>query len=76
MHEFQGRTVDNVIAIIEKPLAQEKAHDDEKERGRGLEGLLERPAGTGDEAPDKGRELEQEKVPEPKQKSVEMDLRL
>ena len=128
VHAFQGRTVDNVIAVMEakhpklstqksfyveisrarhsaelvtddakalretleaatgervsalegigaaeKALAEEKARGG-KERGRGLEELLERPSGTRDEAPDKGREPEREKAPEPKQKSVEMDF--
>ena len=39
-----------------------------------MEAMLELPAGTRDEAADKGREPERENVPEPKQKSVEMDL--
>ena len=133
VHAFQGRTVDNVIAVMEakhpklstqksfyveisrarhsaelvtddvkelretleaatgerisalegigaseKALAEEKARGGEKERGRGLEALLERPAGTRDEAQGKGREVqpEPEKAQEPKQKSVEMDLGL
>ena len=42
-----------------------KARGGEKERGLGLKGLLERPAGTRDEAADKGREPEREKAPEP-----------
>ena len=125
VHAFQGRTVDNVIAVMEakhpklstqksfyveisrarhsaelvtddvKELretleaatgervsalegigAAEKTLAEEKEHGRGLEGMLDRPVGTRDEAQDKGRELQPEpgKVPEPKQKSVEMDL--
>ena len=39
-----------------------------------MEELLERPAGTWGEVPDKSRELQTERAPEPKQKSVEMDL--
>ncbi|MDE0002616.1 MAG: relaxase domain-containing protein [Rhodospirillaceae bacterium] len=145
VHAFQGRTVDNVIAVMEakhpklstqksfyveisrarhnaelvtddaktlretleaatgerisalegigaaeKALAEEKARGQVKdrgqaktrgggkERGRGLEAMQDRPAGTRDEAAVKGRELqaEPEKVPEPKQKSVEMDFSL
>ena len=133
VHAFQGRTVDNVIAVMEakhpklstqksfyveisrarhsaelvtddaktlretleaatgervsalegigaaeKALAEEKARGGEKERERGLEALLERPAGTRDEARGKGREVqaEPEKAQEPKQKSVEMDFGL
>ena len=131
VHAFQGRTVDNVIAVIEakhpklstqksfyveisrarhsaelvtddtkalretleaatgervsalegigaaeKALAEEKAHGGEKERGRGLEATLERPAGTRDEAADKSREPEREKAQELEQNSVEMGLGL
>ena len=131
VHAFQGRTVDNVIAVMEakhpklstqksfyveisrarhsaelvtddakelretleaatgervsalegigaaeKALAEEKTRGGEKERERGLEALLEKPARTRDEAQDKVGELqpEREKAQEPKQKSVEMDL--
>ena len=123
VHAFQGRTVDNVIAVMEanhpklstqksfyveisrarhnaelvtddakmlretleaatgervsalegigaaeKALAEEKARGDEKERGRGLEGVLERTAGTRD----KGREPEREKAPK-QERTVELD---
>ena len=133
VHAFQGRTVDNVIAVMEakhpklstqksfyveisrarhsaelvtddattlretleaatgervsalegigaaeKALAEEKARGGGKERERGVEAMLERPAGTRDEAADKSREIqpEREKAQEPKQKSVEMDFGL
>ena len=60
----------------EKALAEEKARGG-KERGRGPNAMLEPPAGTRDDAAaDKGREPGPEKVPEPKQKSVEMDFGL
>ena len=127
VHAFQGRTVDNVIAVTEakhpklstqkgfyveisrarhnaelvtddaktlretleaatservsaleeigaadKALAEEKARGSEMERGRRLDGMLERPAGTRDEAADKGREPEREKVPEP-ERTAELD---
>ena len=127
VHAFQGRTVDNVIAVMEakhpklstqksfyveisrarhnaelvtedakelretleaatgerisalegigaaeKALAEEKARGREKERERGLEALVERPAGTRDESADKGREPEREKVPEP-ERAAELD---
>ena len=62
--------LEGIGAAAEKPLAEGKSRD------RGLEGLLERAAGTEDTAPDKSREPEPEKVPEPKQKSVEMDFGL
>ena len=68
--------LEGIGAAAGKTLSEEKSRGDEKERGRGLEGLLERRAGTGDEAQDKSREPEPEKVAEPKQKSVEMDLGL
>lgn len=64
------------IGTAGKALVEEKVRDGEKERARGLEGLLERPGGTRDDAPDKGCEPEREKTPEPKQKSVEMDFGL
>ena len=121
VHAFQGRTVDNVIAVMEAnhpKLSTQKSFyveisrarhnaelvtDDakalretleaatgervsalegigaaEKARGRGLEGMPERPAGTRDETQDKGRKLqpEPEMMPEPKQQSVEMGLGL
>ncbi len=127
VHAFQGRTVDNVIAVMEakhpklstqksfyveisrarhnaelvtddakelretleaatgerisalegigaaeKELTEEKARGGEKERGRGLEGMLDRPAGTRDEASDKGREPQREKAPE-QERSAELD---
>ena len=127
VHAFQGRTVDNVIAVMEakhpklstqksfyveisrarhnaelvtddakelretleaatgvrisalegigaaeKALAEEKARGAGKERGRGLEALLERPAGTRDEAADKGREPQREKAPE-QEHAAELD---
>ena len=127
VHAFQGRTVDNVIAVMEakhpklstqksfyveisrarhnaelvtddakelretleaatgervsalegigaadRALAEEKGRSERKERGRGLEAMLERPAGTRDDAQDKGREPEREKVPEP-ERSAELD---
>ena len=120
VHAFQGRTVDNVIAVMEakhpklsmqksfyveisrarhsaelvtddaktlretleaatgervsalegigaadKALAEEKARGGGKDRARGLEAMPDRPAGTGGEASDRGREPEREKVPEP-----------
>ncbi len=58
----------------EKARVQQKVRGGEKERGRGLEAMLEQPAGIRDEAQDKSRELQTERAPEPKQKSVEMDL--
>ena len=58
----------------EKAPAEEKARSEEKERGRRKEELLERTAGTRDEVPDKSREFQTERAPEPKQKSVETDL--
>ena len=127
VHAYQGRTVDNVIAVKEakhpklstqksfyveisrarhnaepvtddanalrealeaatgervsalegigaagKALAEEKARGGGNERGNGLEGLLERPAGNRDEAADKGRESEREKVREP-ERAAELD---
>ena len=121
VHAFQGRTVDNVIAVMEakhpklstqksfyveisrarysaelvtddaKELretleaatgervsalegigAAEKALAEEKDRGRGLEGSLDRPSATRDEAADKGREPEREKVSEP-ERTAELD---
>ena len=55
------------IGAADRALAQEKERGSEKEPVRGLEAMLERPAGTRDEAQDKGRELqpEREKVSEP-----------
>ncbi|MDE0209848.1 MAG: helicase C-terminal domain-containing protein, partial [Boseongicola sp.] len=133
VHAFQGRTVDNVIAVMEakhpklstqksfyveisrarhsaelvtddakalretleaatgervsalegigaaeKALSEEKARGSVKERGRGLDGMPERAAGNGDDAADKGRDIqpEPEVALEPKQKSVEMDFGL
>ncbi len=127
VHAFQGRTVDNVIAVMEakhpklstqksfyveisrarhnaelvtddakelretleavtgervsalegigaadRALAEEKARGSENERGRGLEAMLELPAGARDEAADKAREPEREKVPEP-ERTAELD---
>ena len=127
VHAFQGRTVDNVIAVMEakhpklstqksfyveisrarhnaelvtddakelretleaatgerisalegigaaeKALTEEKAHGGEKERGRGLEGLLERPARTRDESADRSREPEWVKVPD-QERAAELD---
>ena len=127
VHAFQGRTVDNVIAVMEakhpklstqksfyveisrarhnaelvtddakelretleaatgerisalegigaaeKALAEEKTRGGGKERGRGIEGTLDRPAGTRDEASDKGREPQREKAPE-QERSAELD---
>ena len=48
------------IGATEKALAKKKGRGEENERGRGLEGLLVRPVGTLDEAPDKRREPERE----------------
>ena len=131
VHAFQGRTVDNVIAVMEakhpklstqksfyveisrarhnaelvtddakalretleaatgervsalegigaaeKAFAEEKAHGGGKERGRGLEATLERPAGARDEAQEKGREIRPEPEKAQEQKSVEMGLGL
>ena len=45
------------IGAAEKARSEEKARGGGKERGRGLEALLERPAGTRDEAPDRDRVL-------------------
>ena len=62
------------IGAADKALAEEKARGGGKDRARGLEAMPERPAGTRDGTPDRGREPERENVPESKQKSVEMDL--
>ena len=127
MHAFQGRTVDNVIAVMEakhpklstqksfyveisrarhnaelvtddakelretleaatgervsalegigaaeKTLAEERARGGDKERGRGLEAMLERPAGTRDQPTDRSREPEREKGTEP-ERAAELD---
>ena len=42
------------IGAVEKALAEEKTRGDKKEHARGLEGLLERAAGTRDEVLDRG----------------------
>ena len=63
------------IGSADKVLADEKTRGGKKEPGRGPEGLLERPSRTRDgAAADKSRDPEPERIPEPKQKSVEMDL--
>jgi len=127
VHTFQGRTVDNVIAVMqakhpklstqksfyveisrarhnaelvtddakelretleaatgervsalegigaaEKAIDEEKARDGGKERGRGLDAMLERPAGARDEAQDKGREPEREEALE-QERAAELD---
>jgi len=64
------------IGTAGKALVQEKVRDGEKERARGLERLLERPGGTRDDVPDKGRAPERDKAPEPQQKSVEIPFGL
>ena len=60
------------IGAAEKALAKEKARGGEKERGRRLEGILERPARYPDDAADRGREPEREKIPEP-ERAAELD---
>ena len=60
------------IGAAEKTFAEEKARGGEKERERGLDGMLERPARTRDESADKGREPEREKVPE-QERSAKLD---
>ena len=49
------------IGAADRALAEEKARGGGKDRGRGLEAMLERPAGTRDEAPESGREPERQK---------------
>ena len=127
VHAFQGRTVDNVIAVMEarhpklstqksfyveisrarhnaelvtddaktlretleaatgerisalegigaaeKVLAEEKARGGSNIHGRGLERMPERPARYPDDAADRGREPEREKIPEP-ERAAELD---
>ena len=60
------------IGAAEKALSEEKAHGGGRERRRGLEGLLERPAGTLGGAADKSRGAERKKVPEP-ERAAELD---
>ena len=127
VHAFQGRTVDNVIAVMEakhpklstqksfyveisrarhnaelvtddakalretletatgervsalegigaaeRELAEEKTRGGAKERGQELGAMLERPAGTRDDAADKSREPEREKMAE-RERAAEVD---
>ena len=67
------------IGAADRALAKEKARGGEKERGRGLEGMQERPAGTRDEAaadksrdpkPDKAAVLEKARAP----RGIEMEM--
>ena len=52
------------VGAADKAFTEEKERGGGKDRGRGLEGLPERPAGTQDEAANKGREPERDKAPE------------
>ena len=60
------------IGAVEKAFAEEKARGGEKERGPGLQASLERPAGARDEAADRGRKPERDKV-QGQERTAELD---